>query len=108
MADETRRDVGILRAEFEDKLAQFRVMMLAEIRAQNDHQDQEFNKGLRALREDFAEGIAAIRNDLRSFVTNDVFIARLSPVQAIAYGLVALLMSLMSGLLAMGLWAGTK
>lgn len=105
MDDHPRLDV-LLRAEFETRLDAFKLAMLSEIKAQNQHQDIEFNKGLRAIRDDYAATITAIRGDLRSFVTNDVFIARLSPVQAIAYGMVALLMSIIGAFLAAGLWTG--
>ena len=94
------------RTELEERLDRFKLAMLQEIRTANEHQDQEFNKGFRALREDYAAGMEIIRQDLRNFVTNDVFVARLTPIQAVAYGLVALLMSLMTGMVAMALWAG--
>jgi len=107
MSDHPRTDF-LLRTEFEDRLDRFKLAMMNEIKLANDHQDTEFNLGFRAMRADYAAGIEAIRQDLRSFVTNDVFAARMTPVQAVAYGLVALLMSLMSGMVAMALWKGSQ
>lgn len=100
----------LTRAEFEARMLEIQTAMRSEFAAvrrehaeANARQDEEWNKGFRALRGDFADGIDTVREDLRNFVTNDVFVARLTPVQAVAYGLVALLMSLMTGMLAMSL-----
>jgi len=86
-------------------------MELSEIRVEvkqsQETQNAEWNQGLRQLREDLHRGRESLRDDihemLAGFVTKDVFIARLSPVQSVAYSLVALLMVLLTGLLASAL-----
>ncbi len=102
----------IIRAEFEERMERMDAAirlefahLRSEVKDANDHQDEEWNKGFRALREDNARAFDLLRSDLRSFVTTDVFVARINPVQAVAYGLVALLMTLMTGMLAMGILA---
>lgn len=104
---------SISRVEFEARMERVAVALRTELdtiraehRLSNEHQDEEWNKGFRSLREDQLRGFESIRADLRMFVTNDVFVARLTPVQAVAYGMVALLMALMTGALASSLWAG--
>jgi hypothetical protein len=104
---------AIMRSEF--------AAVRAETKLANDRQDEEWNKGFRAIRDDQAkivqmfagqitdqmnEGFKQIRLDLRSFVTTDVFVARIGPLQAVAYGLVSLLMALMTGMLAASLYRG--
>ncbi len=105
---------GLTRAEFEARMDQFQRatrIELAEIRAETklaqDHQDAEWNKGIRALREDLRISNESLRDDIQAmlvrYVPHDVFIARLTPVQAIAYGLVGLLVTLLTGMLGMSL-----
>ena len=102
---------GLTRAELETRIEQiqrFIRMELAEMRAETklsqDHQDEEWNKGIRALRDDLRIGSETLRSDiqkmLQDFVTKEVFAARLTPVQSIAYGLIVLLATLMTGTLA--------
>lgn len=107
----TPPDAAVTRQELEARMQAIQVAMhneVAALRAEhksaNDHQDEEWNKGFRAMREDMNNGFDQVRQDLRSFVTNDVFVAKIGPVQAVAYGMVALLMSLMTGILAASLW----
>lgn len=104
-------DDAVSRQEFEARMRTIQVAMQNEVatlrsehKSANDHQDEEWNKGFRAMREDMNKGFDQVRQDLRSFVTNDVFVAKIGPVQAVAYGMVALLMSLMTGILAASLW----
>ena len=106
---------GLTRAELESRIEQiqriFR-MELAEMRAETkssqDHQDAEWNKGIRALREDLRIGSESLRDDiqemLQEFVTKEVFIARLTPVQMIAYSLIGIMATLMTGALAIVLF----
>ncbi|TAK81829.1 MAG: hypothetical protein EPO09_21825 [Aquabacterium sp.] len=101
----------VLRSEFEDRLDSFKVALHSEILRANEHQDEQFNAGFVNLRTTVETGFDTIRDDLRNnlknYVPMDVFNARISPVQAIAYGLVGLLMALMSGLLTLAMWKGS-
>ncbi len=105
---------GLTRAELEARIEQIHRslrMELAEMRAEmktsQDHQDGEWNKGIRALREDLRIGSESLRDDihtmLKEFVRNDVFLARLTPVQTIAYAIVGAAATLLIGLLAVTL-----
>jgi len=105
---------GLTRAEFEARMEQIQKglrMELAEIRAETklaqDHQDEEWNKGIRALREDLRIGSESLRDDIREmfkeYVRHDVFVARLTPVQMISYSIVALIATMLVGLLGIAL-----
>ena len=105
---------GLTRAEFEARMEQLHRAVrvdISEIRTElkvsQDQQNSEWNQGLRQLREDLHKGRDALRDDIHAmltqFVTKDVFVARLTPIQAIAYGIVALVVTLMTGVLGMEL-----
>lgn len=90
----------LTRAELEERLDQMR----SDFQAAQEHQDSEWNRGFRAIREDHArqihDGIAAIRTDLREFVTEKYLTARLSPVQNVAYGALTSLVAFLTAVAA--------
>ena len=90
----------LTRAELDERLDRFKMAVIAEMTAQQLQQDTAFNLGLRSLREDLTGGLDGIRADLREFVTKEYLLARLSPVQLVAYGMVGMLAFLLTGLLA--------
>ena len=77
----------VTREELEDRLDRLRSDFLAS----QLQQDTAFNHAVAKMREDFVRGIEVIRSDLRGFVTEQYLSARLTPIQNIAYGLVAFL-----------------
>ncbi len=105
---------GLTRAELEARMDQLQravrveiAEVRSELRLSQEQQNSEWNQGLRQLREDLHKGRDALRDDiqamLREFVRNDVFVARLSPIQSIAYGIVALVVALVTGILGMAI-----
>ena len=71
-------------------------------------QDIEWNKGFVALRSSQDASFARIEALLADYVRTDVFVARLTPVQAISYGIVALAVTLVMGMLAVALAGHTS
>lgn len=109
----------LTRSEFEERMNRLQTLahmefaaMRAEFKDAQDRQDEEWNKGFRAIREDQQRAFDSlqtnIRQDLRNFVTTDVFVARLNPVQSVAYGIVALMVMLVAGMLASALMFRVK
>ena len=97
----------VTHAYFEERLDRFKVAVTAELRAQIDHQDQAFNQGFVKLREDYArlitDGVAELRGDLNGLVTEKYLEAVISPVRSVAYGVVVMLATLLTGAIAAAL-----
>jgi hypothetical protein len=93
---------AITRAEFEDRMDRLR----KEIQTDGLRQDQEWNLGFRAIREDVKHGIDAVRDDVatRADALEVLFNARLDPVRAIAYGLVGTLLIGVLGSIVIGIF----
>lgn len=87
---------------------QFQTAMRIEFADSQKHQNEEWNKGFRAIRADVQAGIESVRDDVRdrSDALEKLFLARLDPVRNVAYGMVGMLMVILTGLLASGFIAG--
>ena len=84
----------ITRAELEERLDQMR----SDFQAAQLHQDEQWNKGFVALREAQTRGFETLTSSLRLDIQTaadslkELFIAKLDPVKAIAYGSLVLLL----------------
>ena len=88
----------VTRTEFEDRLGQLR----RDTQALNDHQDNEWNTGFRAIRADVEKGIASVQGDVarRSDALEKLFAAQLDPVVKVMYAMVGTLFLILTGLVA--------
>ena len=83
-------DTAVTRSELERRLSETMAQILKEHREANQHQDEAWNLGFRAVRSDFTTQLSI---ELRHF--ESLLEAKLDPLRKVSYGSVALLVSVL-------------
>lgn len=89
------------REEIEARMERRIVELRREFQQSQAHQDEEWNKGFRAIREDIAVSESSVKDYIKSQIEafEKLFLARLSPIQLVSYGMVGMLAVILTGLL---------
>lgn len=81
---------AVTHAEMERRLSEVIHAVLKEHREANQHQDEAWNLGFRAIRDDFAGQMKHDMSQLHALIE-----AKLDPIRRVAYGTVMLLVSVL-------------